>query len=124
MARCNDHGVYEADETLELPRAVKGWRGAPLAEISLADLGAHWIWATSYQMHSGDWAGAASPLSDHEAWANHRAADREAAIRNASEYLGGCLANRATEGDRDARAVMDWLDTLIPDQLDLFGAAA
>jgi hypothetical protein len=34
------------------------------------------------------------------------------------------LSKRAAENDRDACAVTAWLETLIPDQLDLFGAAA
>ena len=126
MARCNEHGVYEADETLELPHKAKGWRGGPIAEIRLADLGTHWIWATSHQMHSGNWEGASSPLHDHEPtpYSDHRAPTREAAIRAASAQLRGRLKARADESDRDACAVMAWLDTLIPDQLDFFGAAA
>ncbi|WP_108459158.1 hypothetical protein [Devosia naphthalenivorans] len=124
MASCNEHGVYDADEKLALPYPKKGWRGSPLADISLADLGTHWIWATGYQMHSGNWEGAGSPLSDHEAWAERRCASRAAAIAAASDYLRGRLQSRADGGDRDASAVCAWLDSLIPNQLDLFGAAA
>lgn len=126
MARCNEHGVYEADETLELPRAVKGWCGMGLADIKLANLGTHWIWATGFQMHSGDFWGCASPLSDHEPTphSNHRASSREEAIKAASAELRKHMSKRAAKGDSDARAVMAWLDTLIPDQLDLFGSAA
>lgn len=124
MAICNEHGVYDADETLELKRDVKGWKGSPLAEIRLADLGTHWIWATSYQMHSGNWEGAGSPLSDNEAWAERRCPDRESAVRAAISYLTGRSGRRAEEGDRDGAAVVAWLNTLIPNQLDLFGAVA
>lgn len=121
MATCNEHGVYSADETLELPRTVKGWRGMGLAEIKLANLGTHWIWATGYQMFSGNWEGAFSPLADHEA---HQAPSRDAAIGAASEYLRKRLSRR---DDADAQSVRAWLDSLvsvIPAQLDLFGAAA
>lgn len=124
MATCNEHGVYEADETMELPRAVKGWQGMGIAEIKLADLGAYWIWATGYQMFTGNWEGAFSPLSDHPRFAENRMPTREAAIEAASAYLRKRLGSRAVEGDADARAVMAWLDCLIPNQLDLFGAAA
>lgn len=120
MSRCNEHGVYEADEALELPRPRKGWRGGPIAEIRLADLGTHWIWATGFQMWGGDMWGSSSPLMDSEAY---RAPTRQAAIDLASEQLRKSLVKRAADC-RDARAVMEWLDTLAPDQLDLFGAAA
>lgn len=126
MASCNEHGVYTADEALHLPHAAKGWRGGPIGEIRLADLGTHWIWATSYQMHSGNWEGASSPLSDHEPtpFSNHRAPTREAAINAAGTELRRRLQKRVDERDRDACAVVAWLDTLVPDQLDLFGAVA
>lgn len=126
MADCNEHGVYTADEVLELPRPVKGWRGMGLAEIRLADLGTHWIWATGFQMHSSDFLGSSSPLTNHEPtpYSNCRAATRQDAIAAASANLRKSLSKRAAEGDRDAAAVMAWLDTLIPNQLDLFGAAA
>ncbi len=126
MATCNENGVYQADETLELPRAVKGWRGGPIAEIDLADMGTHWIWSTGFQMWGGDMWGSSSPLMDLEPtpFSTCRAPTREAAIELASAQLRKNLAKRAEEGDRDARAVIAWLDTLIPDQLDLFGAAA
>ncbi|GEM_PF-4162827 len=121
MAECNEHGVFTPDEVLELPRPVKGWRGMGLAEIRLADLGAHWIWATGFQMHSGDFWGRGGPLMDNEPY---RTPTRQDAIAAASANLRKSLFKRADEGDRDASAVMAWLDTLIPDQLDLFGAAA
>lgn len=121
MATCNEHGVYTADETLELPRTVKGWCGMGLAEIKLANLGTHWIWEAGFQMHSGDFWGRGGPLTDHE---TYRAPTREAAIAAASVDLRKCLSKRAAEGDRDASSVMAWLDALVPNQLDLFGAAA
>lgn len=121
MATCNENGVYQADETFELPRAVKGWCGVALAEIRLADLGTHWIWETGFQLHSGDFWGSGGPLTNHE---RYRAPTREAAIEAAATNLRKSLGARATEGDKDASAIMAWLETLIPAQLDLFGAAA
>lgn len=121
MATCNEHGVYAADEILDLPRAVKGWCGMGLAEIRLVDLGTHWIWATGFQMHSGDFWGSGGPLTNHDPY---KAPTREAAIEAASANLRKSLSTRAEGGDRDASAVMAWLDSLIPNQLDLFGAAA
>lgn len=126
MAKCNKFGVYQPDETLELPRPDKGWRGGPIAEIDLADMGTHWIWSTGFQMWSGDMWGSSSPLMDLEPtpYSTCRAPTREAAIELASAQLRKNLTKRADEGDRDARAVLTWLDTLIPDQFDLFGSAA
>lgn len=120
MATCNEHGVYEADEIIELPRAVKGWRGGPVAEIRLANLGPHWIWATAYQMHGGDWSGKGSPLMDTPSdWAPTRRDAIEAAIAELRDHLAP-----RTEHCRDALYVIAWLDTITPNQLDLFGEAA
>jgi len=123
MARCNENGVYEPDERFELPMPKKGWRGCPLAEIEIADLGTHWIWAVSYQMMTGNCAGRGSPLTDFDRpWGTSRAPTRDAAIAAATADLRISMMKR---GDcRDARAVLAWLDTLRPAQLDLFGAAA
>lgn len=121
MGKCNENGVYEPDETLSLPRQLNGWRGMGLADISLADLGSYWIWATSYQMHSGDCEGAASPLMDYE---GARSPTRQAALHAASAHLSVSLGKRSSTGDREAMAVMQWLETLEPSQLDLFGVAA
>lgn len=120
-ARCNANGVYEADERLSLQRATKGWRGCNLADIKLANLGAYWIWATSFQMHTGDCHGSSSPLWDHEPtqFSNPRAPSREAAIEAASAELGRRLTPRS-EHCADARAVLAWLGTLNPAQADLF----
>jgi hypothetical protein len=125
LTSCNEHGVYEADETLALPRPVKGWRGGPIAEIRLANLGTHWIWATGFQMLTGNCWGSSSPLMDLEPtpFSTCRAPTRQAAIELASAQLRKSLSPCAAEY-REARAVLEWLDTLIPDQLDLFGAAA
>lgn len=122
MGTCNEHGVYEADEVLALPLPKKGWRGLPLADIRLADLGDHWIWATGYQLHSGDWSGASNPLTDGHS--SHQAPSREAAVEAASAYLRARLAKHAAEGHADAVAIVGWLASLNPAQLDLFGEAA
>jgi hypothetical protein len=124
--RCNEHGVYEADETLVLPRQAKNWRGAPIAEISLVDLGGHWIWAVAYQLHSGNWEGSSSPLMDTDPtpFSNYRAPTRKAAIDAAVAQLRKRLTKLADEGSADAAAVIAWLPTLNPAQMDLFGSAA
>lgn len=120
MATCNEHGVYQPDERLTLPRPVKGWRGGPIGEIDLADLGTHWIWATGFQLWGADCWGASSPLCDRD---RYRAPSRDAAIQAACAYLRAKVGPRAGEC-KEAKAIVAWLDTLIPDQLDLFGAAA
>ena len=125
MTRCNQRGVYEPDERLSLPRATKGWRGCNLADIKLGDLGTHWIWATSFQMYTGDCHGSSSPLMDlpHGRGIGCRAPTRAAAIDAAASYLRERLTPRA-EHCADARAVLAWLQTLNPAQLNLFGEAA
>lgn len=116
MAACNKYGVYEPDETLSLPR--KGRGGVSVATIQLADLGPHWIWATSFQMSGGDYWGKFSPLKDQP---NHREQSRVVAIKAAAADLRRNLSSRA---DPDAKSIMAWLETLIPDQFDMFGVAA
>lgn len=116
----NEHGVYMPSEVIELPRAVKGWRGGPLAEIMLADLGSHWIWATGFQLWGSDCWGSFSPLVDFDA---HQALTRETAIEQAAASIRKKVGSRAAEC-RDAAAIVAWLDTLMPAQLDMFGAAA
>jgi hypothetical protein len=122
MSTCNEHGVYQPDERLSLPRKA----GADTAYITLADMGTHWIWATGFQIWGGDFWGSSSPLMDLEPtpFSSCRAPTREGAIQMASAQLRKSLSKRADEGDRDATAILVWLDSLIPDQLDLFGAAA
>lgn len=116
----NENGVYTPTEHLSLARNKAGWRGCNLADIKLADLGTHWIWATSYQMMTGNCSGSSSPLMDMEGpYKSWRALDREAAIKAASADLRKSLTDRATHC-ADARAVLAWLGTLIPDQLDMF----
>lgn len=126
VSRCNTHGVYEPDECLSLPRPTKGWRGCNLADIKLGHLGDYWIWATSFQMYTGDCHGSSSPLMDlphGRRGVSCRAPTREAAIDAAASHLRDRLTPRA---DRcvDARAVLAWLATLNPAQLNLFGEAA
>lgn len=120
MTACNENGVYEAAEAIELPRHVKGWRGGPIGEIRLARLGTHWIWATGFQLWGGDCWGSSSPLMDT---ANRSAKSRAEALEQAGAHLRAKLSSRAAEYP-DAAAILSWLETLAPDQLDLFGAAA
>jgi hypothetical protein len=125
VSACNAYGVYEPDERLSLPRPAKGWRGCNLADIRLGNLGEYWIWATSFQMHTGDCHGSSSPLMDtpHRRGLSCRAPTRESALDAAASYLRERLTKRA-EHCGEARAVLAWLDTLNPAQLNLFGEAA
>ena len=111
---------HEPTERIILPRAKPGWCGVGLAEINLADLGTHWIWSIGFQMHTGDMWGSGGPLWDGD---GHRAPTRDDAIAAASDALRAKLGGRVAEYP-DARAVIGWLDTLRPDQPDLFGVAA
>lgn len=115
---CNQHGVYEAQERLVLARDTKGWRGLPTAEIEMCQLPEGWLWATSFQLMQGDCCGSASPLS-----LNHGrlAPSREVAIEAAVAHLS---ARMAKQDGQDARRIVAWLETLQPDQLDLFASLA
>lgn len=114
----NTNGVYEPDEHLSLHRDVKGWRGCPTAEITLADLGTHWIWATSFNLMTGDCWGSSSPLWNDE---RHSQPSRAAAIEAAASHLRHRLSRRAADCP-DARRIMAWLDQLRPVQMELFAA--
>jgi hypothetical protein len=122
MAERNQHGAYTPDETLSLPRAVKNWRGVNAADIELANLGAYWIWASSFQLYGGDHLGNGTPLIDDDhRFRAVRQPSRDAAIAAACKHLRERMTGRDST---DARAILAWLDTLQPDQFDLFGAAA
>lgn len=115
-ATCNKYGVYETTDYLSLPRAAKGWHGLPLAEIKLADLGGYWIWAAAFQMYDGDNHGSCTPLMDREP---HRASSRAAAVAAGVASLRDRMSARE-KSSADSRAVLAWLDTLNPVQMDLF----
>lgn len=115
MTALNEHGVYSADEVLQLPMPRKGWRGCSLAEIRLAKCDDGWRSATAFQLLKGDCWGSCGPISARDP----AHATREGAVETASAHLRARLADR--EGP-DPRAIMAWLDGLQPPQLSLFAA--
>lgn len=103
----NEHGVYgEPTERFTLPRGKKGWQGVDAAEIRLLDLGTHWIWATRFQLFSGDSQGEYLPLCDEP---HCRAPDRKSALA----YAKVRLVQRLQGKDHpDAKRIMAWLQEI------------
>ena len=110
----NEHGVYQPTETLALPNPRPGWRGAPLAEIDLLQLPDGWRSAIGAMLAN---SGRGEPITVR----NTVHGSREAAILAA---IGRLRAWLDSSGEAQAPVVSRWLDSLIPDQPDLFGAAA
>lgn len=110
----NANGVYSPTETLALPNPKANWRGAPLAEIDLLSLSDGWRSAIGAMLNA---SGRAEPLTIRTAVHT----TREDALLFGIERLRAWLA-RADEPQ--VPMVLRWLDTLIPEQPDLFGAAA
>ena len=110
----NEHGVYQPAETLALPNPRPGWKGGPLAEIDLIELPDGWRSAIGAMLAS---SGRGEPLTARPP----AYASREEAIQGGIDKLRRWLA---TSNEAQAPVVGRWLDTLIPDQPDLFGAAA
>lgn len=110
----NACGVYAPTETLALPNPKAGWRGAPLAEIDLLQLSDGWRSSIGAMLNA---SGRGEPITIR----TPAHPTREAALRHGIERLREWLM-RADEPQ--VPMVLRWLDTLIPDQPDLFGAAA
>lgn len=114
----NEHGVYEAQEAMHLPRPAKNWRGIPLLEIELVQVEGQWLWGTGLSFWTGDHWGSFQGLSTR----SPRAATREQAIVDAARYLMSRIEGRSCH---EARLMREWLSALIdpqPQQLDMFGA--
>jgi hypothetical protein len=113
----NEHGVYPADEILELPSLRKGWKGGPIAEIRLAHCEDGWRSSTGFGFSGGDYWGSWSPIFG----GSTAFQTRQEAIDHAATHLRGKLAGRT---GAEASAIFAWLDSLKLAQPDLFGAAA
>ncbi|HUD28935.1 MAG TPA: hypothetical protein VMQ93_08700 [Novosphingobium sp.] len=117
----NRNGVYCPTETLTLQRDAKGWRGCPRVEIDLVELPEGWRSSLNYSFFTGSHMGSASPTTDRDPL--HPT--RRAAIAQQVEKLRGVCARLIDESmKREALEMLTWADSLIPDQLDLFGEAA
>lgn len=91
-----------------------------LASIRLGDLEGRWLFALSYQQYGGDFCGAGEPLGFSEGWPVRDFASRDEALAGAIAHARDRWAGR----QREMAPHFAWLDTLIPEQRDLFGAAA
>lgn len=114
MRQPNEHGVYQPTETLELPNPKSRWRGAPLAEIDLLELPDGWRSSIGAMLNA---SGRGEPITIRTAV--HPT--RDAALLHGIERLRKWLAKA---DEPQVPMVLRWLDTLIPEQPDLFGAAA
>lgn len=112
----NSHGVYsdaDATESFILPRNKPGWRGVPIAEIRLLLIEAGWIEATTYNTFTGSCHGGGYGLSAK--WGVYPS--RQAALDHA---IAGLRRKIAKDDGPDCRQIGAWLDSLVPDQADLF----
>jgi hypothetical protein len=92
-----------------------------LADIRVGAIDGRWFHALSFQQRGGDCWGAASPLGYSTIQPEPRGVDTQ------TEALAAAIAEarrRWAGREREMAPHFAWLDTLIPDQLDLFGAAA
>lgn len=108
----NENGVYPSTESIVLPRTTKGWRGAPVAEIDLCDLGDRWLWAIGFQLMQGDCHGRSSPLTERQS-----APTRADALALAIADLRTAMTGKES---RDAAAILEWLKSFNPSQMSLF----
>lgn len=112
----------EPTETHVLPSNKRGaWRN--LAEIRLGQHEGRWFFANSFYLLTGDITGQSAPLGFWSDWpAEYRAGlpDRHTALQRAIDRMRSHMAARS----KDFAGHLAWLDTLIPEQRDLFGAAA
>lgn len=107
--------LLEQAERLTLTNGSK-----QLAEIRLADDAGRWMFAVSCQQHAGDFWGFGEPLGYEPGRARRDFGTRDEALAAAIEHLRQRISRRPQE----MAPQLAWLDTLIPDQPDLFGVAA
>jgi hypothetical protein len=117
----NRNGVYCPTETLVLQRDVKGWRGCPRVEIDLVELPDGWRSSLNYSFFTGNHMGSASPTTDHDPLHPTR---RDAIAQQVEKLRGICVRLTDDSMQREGREMLAWAESLIPNQLDLFGATA
>lgn len=89
-----------------------------IAVIALGQQNGRWFFALSHQQRTGDMWGSFGGIGCHEG--DPGAGSRDEALSAAIAHARQRWASRT----REMAAHIAWLDTLIPDQRDLFGAAA
>lgn len=109
----------EPVETLLLPH--KRANACPMAQIDLGRFDSAWVNAIGFQQSGGDCWGSWEPLG-HSADQKPRATfpTRDAALSDAIARMRAKVTRRPDE----MAPQIAWLDGLVPDQLDLFGAAS
>ncbi|CDO34547.1 hypothetical protein [Novosphingobium sp. KN65.2] len=112
----NAHGVYRPHEEIELHS--KG--GARRAAIDLVETPEGWRSYRGFSFFTGNWWGSTGPITD--ACQPHPTRDdaiREQVARFHSDFEK--LTDPSMQ--REAREIIAWAESLIPDQMDLFEAA-
>lgn len=109
----NAHGVYEPSERIECPNPRRNWQGGPWAGIRLLEMPDGWRYSTETSFAMGGHCG---PITTHCPAFASRGDAIEAAIAT--------LRRRIRADDREGPAVLRWLDSLQPAQIDLFGIVA
>lgn len=95
-------------------------RNRELASIRLGEHEGRWFFALSHQQYGGDCWGSGGPLGFSEGYPRRDFASRDEALAGAIAHARDRWAGR----EREMAPHFAWLDTLIPEQRDLFGAAA
>lgn len=113
----NEHGVYTPHEELELYRKGGGRRAA----IDLVETPEGWRSYRGFAFFTGNWWGSTGPITDR----CQPRPTREDAIREQIERFRRDFAKITDDGmQREAREIIAWAESLVPEQMDLFGAAA
>lgn len=112
----NENGVYTAGEVLVLG-SRKG--GRPLAEIRVAYTEGGWRAARSFSFSTGHMWGSSSPISDTfcPPYPTRQLALEAATARMAKQVRE--VTDPAMQAE--VNAILRWLATLNPAQLDMFG---
>ncbi|AIT81255.1 hypothetical protein [Novosphingobium pentaromativorans] len=113
----NDCGVYCPHEELKLYRKGGGRRAA----IDLVETPEGWRSYRGFSFFTGSWWGSTGPITD-DCQPHPR---REDAIREQIARFHRDFAKLTDPSmQREAREIIEWAESLVPDQMDLFGAAA
>lgn len=113
----NRNGVYCPTETLDMPRATKGWRGCHRVSIALAQTADGWRSHRSFSFFTGHCWGSGGPITDE----SPLHPTREAAIAEQVAHLRRQFAKLGIPSmQKEAAEMLEWADGLNPVQMEMF----
>lgn len=113
----NANGVFRPHEELELHRKGGGRRAA----VDVVCTPEGWRSSRAFSFFTGSWWGSCGPITDRcEAHTTREDAIREQIERMRREFAG--LTDPSMQ--REAREIVEWAESLCPDQLNLFEEVA